>query len=228
MSLNRFLTCFACLAAAASVLCACGSSSSSSPARPASSCKYTSDSVIAEQPSVGVEPPGSNVTHSVSKGKHESLACNTTVTVAQSGTAQAEFGSQGQLCQLEQYNGQPASLKSRFPPGYILTLNAGQLTCSFNGPFSLPPGAVRCPDGSVIAKRGDQFYAICAPGNVFVVAVYLGSVQVIDSKGRSHLVPKGSELYFASGAFKKKQASFSQDEKSVFAAQALEAGLSVA
>ena len=90
MRRSRLLTCSAYLAATAA-LCACASSSSSSSSSPtstSSSCQYASDTVVAENPVVQVG------THRIATEKTLPLACDTTLTVARSGTAQATFGSQ--------------------------------------------------------------------------------------------------------------------------------------
>ena len=162
---SRLLTRSVCLATTVA-LCACGSSSSSSsssssPTPTQSPCQYTSDSVVAESPVVDVLPPGSKAPQPVSKDTSLPLACDTLLTVVKSGSAQAMFGSQG-LCQLTQYQGQLARLISRDPDGDLLTLQAGHLTCSVNGPVSLPPSTVQCPYGKVIAQRA-QYFDICAP-----------------------------------------------------------------
>jgi hypothetical protein len=221
---SRLLTRSVCLAATA-VLCACGPSSSSSsssptPGRP--SCQYTSDSVIAESPVVEVKPPGSTAPRRISKDSTLPLACGTLLSVAQSGSAQATFGAQG-LCQLMQYEHQAASLVSRDPAGDLLTLQAGHLTCTVNGPVSLPPSAVQCPFGKVVAQRA-QYLDICAPDRAFIVAVRLGAVSVIRPNGKRLEVESGQEwaFDFSTGSFGRVPPQFSPEDLRVFRLQAAE------
>jgi hypothetical protein len=223
---SRLLTRSVCLATTAA-LCACGSassssSSSSSPTPTRSPCQYTSDSVVAESPVVDVRPPGSKAPQPVTKDTSLPLACDTLLTVVKSGSAQATFGSQG-LCQLTQYQGQIARLVSRDPDGDLLTLQAGHLTCSVNGPVSLPPSTVQCPYGKVIAQRA-QYFDICAPDPVFIVAVHLGVVHVISANGKSLEVESGQEwaFDFITGAFSPMPPQFSATDLRVFRLQAAE------
>ena len=223
MRLSRFLTCCAC-AATVTLLCACGSSSSSTTASTATSsaCAYTSDSVTAESPVVKVSPPGSNVAYTVSQHATKPVSCGTTLTVGQSGTAQAQFGGQ-ESCQLMQYNEQLASLTTRTPSFDLLTLNSGQLWCSINLPIEVP-NTVTCPYGTVRAQSG-QWYEICASDPVFEVAVYRGSVQVTDTKGQSTSVLAGHEVYFdfAAGVLMPSQPHFLPADRQIFRALALAA-----
>jgi hypothetical protein len=224
---SRLLTRFVCLAATAA-LCACGpspSSSSSSPT-PTRSCQYTSDSVIAESPVVEVKSPGSTAPQRISKDTSLPLACGALLTVVQSGSAQATFGTQG-LCQLMQYEHQIASLVSRDPAGDLLTLQAGHLTCTVSGPVSLPPSVVQCPFGKVVAQRA-QYFDICAPDSVFIVAVHQGTVRVIRPNGKTLEVESGQEwaFDFSTGAFARVPPQFSAEDLRVFRLQAAEMHLS--
>jgi len=222
MRLSRFLTCCVC-AATMTLLCACGSSSSSTTASTATSsaCAYTSDSVTAESPVVKVSPPGSPAAY-VSQHATKPVSCGTTLTVGQSGTAQAQFGAQ-ESCQLMQYNQQLASLTTRTPALDLLTLNSGQLWCSINLPIAVP-NTVTCPYGTVRAESA-QWYEICASDPVFEVSVYRGSVQVTDTKGQSTSVLAGHEVYFdfAAGVLKPRQPDFLPADKQIFRALALAA-----
>jgi hypothetical protein len=239
MRLSRLPDCpafLACLAAAL-LLCACGSSSpsssssslsssssSSSSGPSASGCPYSSDSLTAVQPSVQASAPQSSVNQTVSPGKHERLACGTTVTVAgPSGTAIARFGSQ-EKCQLQPFDGQPASIISRSPTPDLLTLNSGELSCTVPGLINHPP-VVQCPDGSVVIHRGAQVQTICVPGATFVVSVLQGSAQIIDKEGHSQPVSVGREFYFdfQKDAFEMAKANVSQ-LKSIFSRLAAESG----
>jgi hypothetical protein len=198
MRRSRLLTCSAYLAATAA-LCACASSSSSSsssssPTSTSSSCQYASDTVVAENPVVEVG------THRIATEKTLPLACDTTLTVARSGTAQTTFGSQG-LCELQPYQNQPASMISRDPRGDLLTLRTGQLACSVPGPFNLPAEVVNCPNGTVAARQA-QWYEFCAPGQAFTVTVRLGAVRMTGSNGEFREVKSGHAVaYFSTGAF---------------------------
>jgi hypothetical protein len=225
---SRLLTRSACLAVTAA-LCACGPpspSSSPTPTPDRSSCQYTSDSVIAESPVVEVKPPGSTAPQRISKDTTLPLACGTLLTVARSGSAQATFGAQG-LCQLTQYEHQAASLVSRDPAGDLLTLQAGHLTCTVNGPVSLPPSAVQCPFGKVVAQRA-QYFDICAPGRAFIVAVRLGAVSVIRPNGKTLEVESGQEwaFDFSTGSFDRVPPRFSAGDLRVFRLQSAEMRLS--
>jgi hypothetical protein len=226
---SRLLTRSVWLAVTAA-LCACGPSPSSSPSSSAtptrSSCQYTSDSVIAESPVVEVKPPGSTAPQRISKDTSLPLACGALLTVVQSGSVQATFGTQG-LCQLTQYEHQTASLVSRDPAGDLLTLQAGHLTCTVSGPVSLPPSIVQCPFGKVVAQRA-QYFDICAPDRAFIVAVHLGTVSVIRPNGKTLEVEPGQEwaFDFSTGTFSRVPPRFSAQDLRVFRLQGAEMHLS--
>jgi hypothetical protein len=233
MGLSRLLARGVCVAAAV-VLCACASttssSSSSSPSsspsssRSASKCPYASDSVTAVKALVQVEAVGSTVEQTVSPGKSEPLGCGATVTVSPSGTAMAEFGSQGG-CQLQEFGGQPGSLTSRDPAADLATLNSGYLRCTVNGSVS-SPHSVQCPNGSVVTQN-TKLVVICEPGTTFEVAVYRGSARVFDKKGNHQLVPAGmsASLDIKDGAFRPAKANFTPQDLAGFSALASQRSL---
>ncbi len=151
------------------------------------------------------------------------MACGTLLTVGQSGNAQATFGAQG-LCTLQEYQHQPASLVSRAPNGYLLSLQTGDLTCSVNGPVSLPPGTIKCPYGKVLVIQRAQFWEKCAPDPVFQVAVHMGAVEVTGPNEVTTTVAAGSAVAFdfSTGAFSPPgSALFINEQKAIFRTQAL-------
>ncbi len=229
MHRNRLLRC-AVLVSAALLGCSCSSSSSSTSSAPSASasasassttaCQYTSDLVTAVAAVVKVVGANSNSEHTVTPGKPQALPCGTTVTVG--GEAMVQFGNQGG-CTLQEFDNQSASLTSRDPEFYLLTLHSGFLTCTFTGPISYP-NRVQCPGYASVVAHDTQLYAICVPGMTFEVAVYQGSANVIDLAGKSHPVAAGHGLYAEGGALKPKKVSFTPAQMNAFSSLAAESG----
>jgi hypothetical protein len=211
-------------------LAACGSSShgshrhhSGQHGNGTASCRYKSDSVQGSG-SISIKPPGSprhNVTSSTP------MPCDTFLTVAAGGTAQATFGAQA-VCQVKQYvQAQTASLFTRSPLDVLFRMANGNLSCTFG---TSPRRYDICGSGSVLPSPGSAGTVNCADP-FFQVEVRAGTWQVTDPSGATHQVAAGAELSFdftADEASPPASAVFSADDFAVFAAQAAKLGVKLA
>jgi hypothetical protein len=234
--------------AAVIVLCTCGgptsctstsptstSSPSTSPQKSSATetttagCQFTADKVTpTRHPLIEVQPPTNAAAYPVTVTTP--LACDTKLSVADSGVADLKFGPKAS-CQLVQIATGIANLTSRYPVNAFFSLAAGDIHCTV-GQAHNPK--VICGMGTLLLNGvpvPTQWAASCDPPDpIFQVAVFAGSVTVIDHAGVQTSLVAGQLLTFD---FSIKQshvtsAQFTLGDIAVFAAQAQAMGLPVA
>jgi hypothetical protein len=215
----RRLSCLlACLAAATTLLTACGGSAPPKTTQPASSCQ-PSAAVSPGPPLDEAQPPHSRMAVISSVVP---LTCGTILTVLHRGNATARYGS-SVLCELEDYDGQNGKLFSRDPRNAYFTLATGQVVCTFDSPqFHQVP---ICGEGTLYLNGNADFAANCDPS--FSVLVERGVVRVA-YPGRAALsalpVRAGEELKYnaITGSESIIKAKFTGQEMLIFDVQSRE------
>lgn len=170
-------------------------------------------------PLIEVQPPGSAAARTITTAV--GLKCHTILSVAKKGAADSKFGTEAR-CQLRQdshASDRSAKLISRDPVNAFFRLGAGRVVCTFK---TSPKRIPLCGMGIVFVTGFAQAVAECDRDPVFQVAVFAGSVRVLDPRGASFLLRSGRELTFD---FRTHRAiltavTFSAEDIAVFDAQA--------
>jgi hypothetical protein len=145
------------------------------------------------------------------------------------GTVQIQFGSQGR-CKFMQDSNEPgtATLTTRLPRGALFNQGAGSTWCSITGvnwQIQLCGLATLEPHGA-----HPQYEGSCTSDPDLRVAVWAGSVTLIDRHGRTHIINADTELSydFATSSWRQPtQADFSADDIETFDQQAQAMGIEI-
>jgi hypothetical protein len=219
-------------------LCACGHSGGThaaggSPAASASSagqCARSADTVTAVYPVAQMEVQGSSSWRTIPP-QTTTAPCGTDLIVTSSGgTVQIQFGSQGS-CKFMQDSEEPgtATLTTRLPRGALFNQGAGSTWCTITGVH----WQIKICGLATLEPHGPypQYEGSCNTSDPDLrVAVWSGSVTLIDRYGSPHIVNADRELSydFARSNWRQPtQADFSAADIETFDEQALAMGIEI-
>lgn len=216
-------------------LCACGHSGGAggSPAASASSagpCVHSADTVAAVYPVAQMRLYGSSSWQPV-RAQRTAAPCGTDLSVTSSGgTVQIQFGSQGS-CKFMQDSEEPgtATLTTRLPRGALFNQGAGSTWCTITGVH----WQIKICGLATLEPHGPhpQYEGSCNTSDPDLrVAVWSGSVTLIDRRGSPHIINADTELSydFARSSWRQPtQADFSAADIETFDQQAQAIGMEI-
>lgn len=219
-------------------LCACGhiggtpraSGSPTASANSAGQCVHSADTVTAVYPVAQMELQGSASWQTI-PANTTAAPCGTDLSVTSSGgTVQIQFGSQGR-CKFMQDSQEPgtATLTIRLPRGALFNQAAGSTWCTITGVHS----QIQLCGLATLEPNGPhpQYEGSCNTGDPDLrVAVWSGSVTLIDRNGSPHIIDADMELSydFATSSWRQPtQADFSAADIETFDQQAQAMGVEI-